>query len=224
MKNDEFKIMNKIITTEDSSQSVYSEQFNQTYHSCGGAIGESQHVFINAGLRALTSQSVKIFELGFGTGLNALLTLQEAEKQKIQVEYHASELYPLSSEVIEKLNYPSLLPEVGGFFSELHSVREDSLAEITPYFSLCKISGDFLEINLTQQYDLVYFDAFSFDAQPELWSEAVFAKIRKAMKTSAILVTYSSKGIVKQNLRKTGFEVERLSGYKKRHILRATAV
>ena len=175
--------------------------------------------------------------MGFGTGLNAILTLCEIRKlinggSQLSVEYHTIEKYPLSSAEYEKIDYAKPLSdiygnnlEIGDLFDTIHRCEWNKRIEITPYFSLTKIEGDLITIaNETLEdniYDIVYFDAFSPVSQPELWSEDIFRRLYRTMRQSAILTTYSSKGLVKQGMRSAGFQVQRLPGPgHKRHILR----
>ena len=176
--------------------------------------------------------------MGFGTGLNAILTLCEIQRfidssgLQLSVEYHTIEKYPLSSAEYEKIDYAKPLSDIygnnlaiGDLFDMMHRCEWNKSIEITPYFSLTKIEGDLITIaNETladDMYDVVYFDAFSPASQPELWSEEVFRALCQTMCHGAVLTTYSSKGSVKQNMRAAGFKLQRLPGPgHKRHILR----
>lgn len=214
----------RLITTKDGSISIFVPALNEHYHSLNGAIAESEHVFIDAGLKVLEYEKIDVFEMGFGTGLNACLTFFEAQRMGKQIHYDALELFPLET---------SLLSEIGadlkskGFCKEVVDkilFSEWGCAfEISGFFKLKKINHDLLTYNFDYKYDLIYFDAFSPSAQPELWSESVFDKIYKAMKPNGILVTYCAKGDVKRVLRDVGFKVERLNGPPgKWHMLRAS--
>lgn len=213
---------NKIITTDDKSNSVYSSQFNQTYHSERGAVNEALHVFINAGLLGLDCENVNVFEVGFGSGLNAFLTLIEAEKNQRHIIYNTIEKFPIHTDIVNSINYPLLYKEYSKYFYLLHSSDFDVDTKLTNNFIFNKTCADFTEFSFSKKYDLIYFDAFSFDSQPEMWSIDIFTKIFASMNPDGILVTYSSKGTVKQNLRTAGFTVKRLPGYMKRHILTAS--
>lgn len=210
---------NNIVETADGSFTLKNNIFNESYHSVNGAISESVHVFINTGFNFCNKNKIRIFEVGFGSGLNAILTLLEAEKQNKKVDYVAIEKYPINIEIINTLNYKTLLNSE--YFDSLHNCSWNSTYKITPYFSFLKIQDDLTRFEFKTKFDLIYFDAFSFETQPEMWSLEVFNKIINSLDDNGALVTYSSKGIVKQNLRKAGFVVKRLPGYKKRHILRA---
>lgn len=221
MKNNS---VNKIIKTEDNSETLYSEQFKESYHSTKGAVEESLHVFVNTGFNFIEKDEISIFEVGFGTGLNALLTLIESEKKNKKVFYTAIEKFPVEEEVIKKLNYSQISGNNFNEYEKMHNVNAGENLKLSKYFHFRKILTDFTKFDFEQSYDLIYFDAFSFDTQPEMWSEEIFKKVYEATEIGGVLVTYSAKGIVKQNLRNAGFKVERLKGYKKRHCLRARKI
>lgn len=216
-----------IIRTEDGSDSLFLPVLSESYHSKFGALSESKHVFIEAGLkRIIRQETINILEIGFGTGLNALITLAEAELKMISVNYHTVEPFPLSFEILEKLNY-TLLPEFVKYeelFLNLHASTYNSPILINDYFQLLKLKEKVEDISLEPDYfHLVYFDAFSPEVQPELWTVDIFSKLIKAMDCGAMLVTYSAKGLVRRNMKEVGFIVERLAGPKgKREMLRAT--
>ena len=215
--------MSKIVKTKDGSHSVYSQEFGENYHSTFGAINESKYVFIESGLKAISKRSIHIFEVGFGTGLNALLTYLESVKNNLKINYTAIELYPLDKNIISKLNYNELLSiKDTDIFKNIHqSVWEDAV-EISSNFKLKKINADFNTYKPNELYDIIFFDAFSPETQPELWSFNNFQKLYNSLNSNGILTTYSSKGIVKENLRNAGFKVKRLNGpIGKRHILKA---
>ncbi len=217
----------KVVLTQDGSSSLFVPQFNQCYHSIHGAIQESEHIFIHHGLNAdilSDRQELHIFEMGFGTGLNALLTMLHQNDRKIY--YTAVEKYPLEQAEIQSLNYVQQLSEyesVQDFFSLLHQAPFDKEVAVTPQFSILKLNTSLLDVSLSRNgYNLVYFDAFSPDMQPELWSEEVFLQLYQSMTNNSILLTYSTKGIVKRALRTAGFTIEKLPGPAgKREILRA---
>jgi len=216
----------KIIHTKDGSSTLYSPTFNEHYHSVFGAINESKHVFIEAGFNFLNLPSIKIFEIGFGTGLNALLTYLESAKKEITVEYTGIELYPVTQDVIQQLNYTQFLSdEAKKTFDQFLEVSWNKKIEISNHFHLTKIKADFNDYLFTEKYNLIFFDAFAPEKQPALWSHQNFTKIYEAMDTHGVLTTYSSKGLVKQNLRNVGFQLERLPGPEgKRHMLRAVKI
>lgn len=214
------------ILTEDGSSSLYVPQFHQSYHSVHGAMQESEHIFIHAGLqceRLTGMQKLNVFEMGFGTGLNALLTWYYASN--IQVNYESVELYPLQPQEYSTLNYAEKIPHEAAthVLQLMHSVSWNEWHDISPNFCLYKHMQDLQTIELHQNtFHLVYFDAFSPDEQPELWSNQVFERIYKAMQSQSVLVTYSTKGVVKRALKSAGFSIEKLPGpIGKREILRA---
>ena len=216
----------KIITTADGSSSIYVEELDEHYHSIHGAVQESEHIFIKSGLWADNLQSldtISVLEVGFGTGLNALLTCFSTTKTQ-KICYTAIEPYPLSNNELQQLNYGNILPypQADTVFSLLHSAEWEKQVPITEHFSLCKHKISALEMSFPQNtFHLVYFDAFSPESQPELWTSTLFEKIYNSMKINSILVTYSAKGTVKRALQEVGFCTEKLPGpVGKREILR----
>ncbi|WP_321515334.1 tRNA (5-methylaminomethyl-2-thiouridine)(34)-methyltransferase MnmD [Marinifilum fragile] len=220
------KLKRELKVTEDGSHTFYMPDLDEHYHSTHGARQESMHIFINAGFHFSQQDPLHILEIGFGTGLNCFLTVTEAEKQKRKVIYHSIELYPLEKELIENLNYAEQTNmEASEMFQKLHSCEWNTDVQINENFTLHKLQGDLIEYNFPSKYDLVYFDAFAPDVQPELWSQSVFEKIYQASNSEAILTTYCTKGIVKRALRASGFQVKRLPGPPgKRQMLRATRI
>lgn len=218
----------KIITTADGSKTIHIEDWNEQYHSKHGAIQEAQHVFIKEGLQHYSannkSTSVDILEIGFGTGLNAFLTLLEADNIKSKINYVGVEAYPVSMYDINQLNYVELISaENETVFNKLHTVSWEKEHEITSKFKLQKRQQFFSEIKDNYAFDLIYFDAFGARVQPELWSKSIFETMYKALKPNGVLVTYAAIGEVKRNMKSLGFMVERLKGPPgKRHMLRAT--
>lgn len=213
----------KIITTEDGSSTLYVPGLNEHYHSVHGAIQESRHIFIQAGIQHYGQKHIHILEAGFGTGLNAFLALLDARENEREIVFHSFEKYPLTAEEVEKLNYTTFFtPEEADLFRQLHSVPWEEDVPITPYFTIHKHEVDFSEVNFTEQFDIVFFDAFAPDVQPRLWTEDILVKFYKALKPQGILNTYCVKGIVKQALRNVGFQLKRLPGPPgKREMLRA---
>lgn len=212
-----------IIESEDGSNTLYVPELKEYYHSIHGAISESRHVFIERGLQAHSGTDIHILEVGFGTGLNAILTFIEAEKKDITIRYTAIELYPLEEEVTSKLNYPKLIGEKYGKTSfSLHQAKWGEWEQISPFFNLKKINVNLVDFLPEDRYDVVYFDAFAPNIQPELWSENVLSKICDSINPKGILVTYSSKGQVRRTLKKFGLKVEKIPGPKgKREMIRA---
>lgn len=217
----------EFLKTGDGSLTVRHEVLGELYHSDRGAMGEAEHIYIRAGfdriVESKNSGQISVFEVGFGTGLNCWLTYCRATGAKIpiRVDYWAVELYPFGEADAGRLNYTE-----DPLFSELHRSPWDGEAHaISDCFLLTKCRADLSAFDfgpLAGHFDVVYFDAFAPDAQPELWSEEVMRKMYSILKPGGILVTYSSKGSVKQALRAAGFEVTRLPGaLGKRHMVRA---
>ncbi len=213
--------------TADGSLTIFVPELNEHYHSVNGAMEESKHVFIKAGFEYCLKPGgkINILEVGFGTGLNALLTCLAAQKANIQVNYVGIEAFPLPDDILKVLNYPEATGEQQAFdlFRKIHDANWVYPSYITERFLLNKIEARLEEVSLSAgMFNLIYFDAFSPDVQPELWTDNVFRKLYSALATDGILVTYSSKGTVKQALRNAGYTVERLPGAAgKRHMLRA---
>jgi tRNA U34 5-methylaminomethyl-2-thiouridine-forming methyltransferase MnmC len=206
----------KLITTSDGSHSLLNEELNETYHSVHGAIQESAHVFVKNGLEYVlqkkTAAPLLIFELGFGTGLNALLTLHYAVANKKEIHYTSIEEYPLREEIWSQLNYAPIT----GFrreFETLHRSTWGVLQDVAPGFSLLKLNVALQQFELSPQaYDLVYYDAFAPSKQPELWIIDMLEKICRGLKPGGVLVTYCARGQVKRDLRALGLLVETLPG------------
>ncbi len=213
----------QLITSEDGSHTIYRVDLDENYHSTHGAIQESKHVFIKNGLQPLlkTKPALTILEVGMGTGLNVLLTAKEAQKNKQQIHYIAVEAYPLSNEIIEKLNYGTLL-DSEKTWQKIHQIEWGRIGVVNNYLTLQKVKQKIEEFEPHKAIDLVYFDAFAPQIQSELWSFEVFDKLFNFMNTNGILVTYCAKGQVRRDLEAVGFEVERLEGPPgKREMLRA---
>lgn len=218
----------KLITTSDGSHSVFSEKFNADYHSKHGAIQESQHVFIKSGLLYFLQnnqpQKLKIFEMGFGTGLNAFLSFLQMHDSNEIVEYTAVEAFPLFEDVYTSLNYAELLDAVKhkSDFVEMHKCEWNGFCNISSKFALKKMKATLQTLNHDQKYHIVFYDAFAHSSQPELWEAEIFAQLFNTMEAGGILVTYSAKGQVRRNLQAAGFQVERIQGPPgKREMLRA---
>jgi tRNA U34 5-methylaminomethyl-2-thiouridine-forming methyltransferase MnmC len=210
--------------TSDGSGTLYSSDMQESYHSMNGAVQESRHVFIDAGLKQCHSKSLRVLEIGFGTGLNALLTWGEAKRSNLEVLYTTVEAFPLSLETAVALGYeafePMLLKDA---FSHLHTAAWGAPVLLEKNcFTLCKLEDDFTKLHLMETFDLIYFDAFAPDKQPEMWEEALFARLYDAMNNKGLLVTYCAKGEVRRRLQRCGFHVERIPGPPgKREMLRA---
>ncbi len=215
----------KIITTADGSKTIQIEDWGEQYHSIHGAIQEAYHVFIKHGLHKFKNDDVSILEIGFGTGLNTLITLAESEKSQLKVSYEGVEAYPVSLEEINALDYVEALKfeKYKEHFFKMHKSNWGETIKLRPNFTLFKNKLDFKDIDYQNLFNLIYFDAFGFRVQPELWSVEIFQKMHKALKNNGILVTYSAKGSVRRAMQEVGFTVERLPGPPgKREMLRAT--
>ena len=212
--------------TEDGSHTLYVEKLDEAYHSSHGAIQESLHVFIKEGLQSCSGSSLRILEMGFGTGLNALLTWKFAEQKKLKVHYHSVEKYPLKKSEYSMLNFESLIEGLPpGLLNKMHAAPWDSHVQITESFMLHKEKADFRSMKPEGYFDLIYFDAFAPDKQPALWSEEVFSIIQNCTRKGAILVSYSSKGNVRRTLISCGFRVNKVPGPKgKREMIRALRI
>jgi len=205
----------KLITTNDGSQTIFVEDLNETYHSIHGAIQEANHVFIDHGLRLFHSdERVRILEVGFGTGLNALLTFLNADNLKLNVDYVGVEAFPVEEELLEKIEYPSFLE--GGaeeMFKRIHDCAWNEKHELSNSFALTKMK---MKIELLQSetnfFDLIYFDAFGPAVQGELWQPTILNQMYDLLKLNGVLVTYCAKGQVKRDLKSAGFTVETLPG------------
>ena len=210
--------------TADGSNTLFVPELDEHYHSVKGALTESQHIFIQMGLNHSQAESPHVLEIGFGTGLNAFLTLLEAEKQQRKVCFTSIERYPLKEDIVRELGYPEIIaPEKSEKFYALHTAPWNQFVEISPCFTLHKIEGDFTHFDFQSHYDVVYFDAFAPEKQPEMWSQPLFDRLYRQMNPGGILTTYCAKGVVRRMLQAAGFTVERLPGPPggKREILRA---
>ncbi len=211
--------------TADGSYTLYVPELNEHYHSVKGALTESQHIFIDMGLKHSTVIEPHILEIGLGTGLNCFLTLMTAEETKRKIHYTSIERYPLDIETISKLNYPSI---IGKGHEEdylaIHQTLWEEDVALSPWFILHKIEGDFTRYSFEKGYDIIYFDAFAPEKQPEMWEQSLFNSLFHVLNEGGILTTYCAKGVVRRMLQAAGFVVERLAGPPggKREILRAT--
>ena len=200
----------KIITTEDGSHSLFDEQLNETYHSTRGAVGESMHVFVEHGLKYFSQpKTLKVFEVGFGTGLNALLTAQYAKKHAIAIDYVTLEPFPVSQEVVAQLNYGD---EDQQLFRTIHDAPWGLKSGVMPYFTITKHQEKLASFQTDQQFDIVFFDAFAPSKQAELWTMEPLQTCFDLLKQGGILTTYCAQGQFKRNLRAIGFEVQALAG------------
>ncbi len=211
--------------TQDGSHSIYLPELDEHYHSSHGALQEALHVFIAAGFDFAASQfeHIKIMEVGFGTGLNALLSLKAAQANQKRVSYYGLEPFPVPNDLIAKLNYADLIEGASTTeFRAMHDAAWEQVEQLDTYFELYKTQRGILNCELLAKVNLVYFDAFGYRAQEEMWSEAVFKKVYVLMEPGGVLVTYASKGVVRRTLLGLGFLVEKLPGpMGKREMMRA---
>ena len=213
-----------IIQTRDGSTTIHIEDWDECYHSRFGAIQEAQHVFIKKGLSLFENESVAILEIGFGTGLNAFITFLEFPKFHQQINYVGIEAYPVTLEEAGLMNYVSELNAENEktIFEKLHQCNWEEPHVLNDNFVFTKRKQFFADINDIEKFDLIYFDAFGYDVQPELWSAMIFKKMYEALKTKGVLVTYAARGVIKRNMIEAGFTVEKLEGAPgKREMFRA---
>lgn len=220
-----FYPMREVVLTKDGSHTIAIPEKGVTYHSVHGAVQESIHVFIEAGLGAvlasLPGPEITVFEMGFGTGLNAFLTALVAEEQQQLISYTSVEAFPLAAEEASVLNYSDTLGS-GALFRALHQCRWNEAVSLNEFFTIRKVQTELAFFSPSRPFDLVYYDAFAPSAQPELWTEDVFAKLYGMMNANGVLVTYCSKGDVRRALIAAGFTVEKVPGPPgKREMLRA---
>ncbi len=214
----------QIVKTDDGSHTLIIPELNEHYHSTHGAIQESMHVFIQAGFNPRANvPKLSILEVGFGTGLNALLTYIQSKISQQFIEYCTIEKYPLVNDEFMQLNYATILNDYpNDILYSLHNAPWEKPTAIDSKFTLLKLQQDLLHLHVDKTFDLVYFDAFGPDKQPELWTEEVFKTIYGLMNRGALLTTYSAKGQVRRNMKNVGFTVERIAGPPgKREMLRA---
>ena len=208
----------EIKTTNDGSKTLFISELNENYHSHHGALQEAEHVFIKNGLKLINDYEINILELGFGTGLNVLVTINEYLKtdKNHKINYFSLEKYPISESEIKDLAYFELFSDVElkNIYQKIHQTDWGNLNEIIPGFNLKKIQCDFFdlkEINLPQ-VNLVYFDCFGARVQPDLWEKPLFEMVSDKMNRNGLLTTYSSKGSVRRILQELNFRVEKVPG------------
>lgn len=221
----------EIITTGDGSKTIQIVDWNEQYHSKHGAVNEALHVFIKSGLHfylenEIANTPVDILEIGFGTGLNTLLTVIESRKLQVSINYTGVEAYPIDLKEAFQLNYVEQIDGAeSNIYKKLHKINWGNCHEISEGFNFIKRRQFFSEIKDEDAFDIIYFDAFGARVQPELWTASIFQKMYDALKLKGVLVTYSAKGSVRRAMQSIGFEVERLEGPPgKRHMLRGIKV
>ena len=205
----------EIVKTRDGSNTIFVPEFDETYHSTHGAIQESLHVFIRSGLKFKTElNDISVLEVGFGTGLNALLSFVDSQDTNRNIKYTSLEAYPLQWDLVSKLNYIDIIfnGKYSEIYKKIHTCDWESFYELSPYFMLRKQNVKLQNILFDNEFDIIYYDAFAPRVQPELWTEQIFTSMYKALKPGGILVTYCAKGSVKRALRYVGFELQSIPG------------
>ena len=215
----------EILHTLDGSTTIHLPDWNESYHSKHGAIQEAYHVFIKNGFSLFQDKPMSILEIGFGTALNAFITFLESQKSLQTIDYVGVEAYPISEKEVLQMNYVAELNAESekNSFELMHQSNWEEKISVTPNFTLTKRKQFFHEISDENQFDLIYFDAFGYRVQPELWSTEIFEKMYNALKANGVLVTYAARGVVKRSMIEVGFTVEKLAGPPgKREMFRAT--
>lgn len=212
MKNDVNRNDLQIISTADGSYTLHSEQFGEHYHSLHGAATESRHVYISNGLAGLEQEQITVLEMGFGTGLNALLTRIYGKEHHKTIRYITWEMYPVDPAMLPVPDAGYAADETATYWQEIHQTDWEQEHFIDPLFSLLKIRGDISDVDMVEAADIIYYDAFSIKTQPELWDVPHMRAMFNALKPGGKLVTYSCSGPVKRALREVGFLVKRLPG------------
>jgi tRNA U34 5-methylaminomethyl-2-thiouridine-forming methyltransferase MnmC len=219
------KMKREILITADGSTTIRIPDWDENYHSSHGAIQEAKHVFIANGLDLFKNQAeISILDIGFGTGLNAFITFLETQNKE-KVNYVGVEAYPICHEEVNQMNYPSELKanSFTSIFQKLHNCEWEQEVTIASHFKLTKRQQLFQDIEDKNLYNLIYFDAFGFPLQPELWSELIFKTMFDALLTNGVLVTYACRTSIKNAMIASGFTIEKLPGAPgKREMLRAT--
>ena len=218
----------KIEVTKDGSNTLLHPKFNTHYHSIFGAIEESNHVFIDAGLKFiktnLQNDTCRILEVGFGSGLNAFNTLISSEELALNIDYVGVEQYPISIETVSQLNFPKAFKrkDLQSTFYKMHDTEWEKSVKISKNFTLEKRQQDIFNFKDENHFDLIFYDAFGPGSQPELWTAPIFEILFKSLKDQGVLVTYCAQGAARRAMQSVGFTVQRCPGPpNKRHMLRA---
>ena len=214
----------EIIQTKDGSTTFYLPELNETYHSKNGAIQEAYHVFIKNGFSLFEGKPISILEIGFGTGLNAFITNLESQNNNQTVDYVGVEAYPITQEEALTMNYANQIDaSKTEVFQKIHQIDWEIKTQLNTTFQLTKRKQLFQDIVDIEVFDLIYFDAFGYDVQPELWSDKIFEKMFIALKSGGVLVTYACRSVIKNSMISAGFKIEKLPGAPgKREMLRAS--
>lgn len=216
MENEVKKRIINLFITEDGSHSLQVPELDETYHSSHGAIQESNHVFIKNGLihwlEKNQQEAISIFEVGFGTGLNTLLTELKTANLELKVNYQSIELYPLTNELTSQLNYTQQLSCDSQLFKRMHSCNWEEVVDISKNFQLHKTKAGFKEFSTEAKFDVIYFDAFAPSKQAEMWEYSIIEKCYHMLNSNGLFVTYSAKGQLKRDLKQAGFTVESIPG------------
>lgn len=204
----------EIIKTADGSTTIHLTDWNESYHSKNGAIREAYHVFIKNGLSFIEEKSVSVLEIGFGTGLNAFITLLEAQKNNLEIEYTGVEAYPIAEDEAFAMNYLTELNanDFEAEFKKMHQCPWNERIAFNSNFCLTKRNQFFQDIEDKDSFDLIYFDAFGYQVQPELWSTEIFQKMYDSLKDKGVLVTYAARGVIKRSMQEAGFTVKKVPG------------
>ena len=211
----------EIIVTKDGSHSLFVPSLNEQYHSIHGAKQEAEHVFLKMGLGFHKKEKLRVFEVGFGTGLNALLTCNFASKNNIEIDYVSVEKYPVTKAEFSVLNYGDIL-KMETLFVQMFEQEWEQKCLVNDSFSLLKINKDLKKDSLPEGFDVIYFDAFAPNKQPDMWSVEVFTKMRDMLNEGGCLVTYCCQGQARRTMIEAGFTVEKVEGPPgKREMLRA---
>ena len=208
-------MQSKIIITNDNSKTLLIPSLNETYHSTKGALTESRHIFIDAGIKYLAKNELKIFEMGFGTGLNALLSLDLANQNTLQIIYDSIEAYPISIEQAKEMDYPKIsnLTHLNNNFIQMHNIGSAQPLRLSENFLFTKYIDKIENFNLKQDYyNLIFYDAFAPSVQAELWEKDILKKLYESLSSKGVLVTYCAQGAFKRNLKAVGFNVHAIAG------------
>lgn len=208
----------QIQKTNDGCHTLVSKEFGALYHSTHGSFQEANHIFIQNGLTQVNKSEIYIFEMGFGSGLNAILTYFYAKANQLKINYVSIEAFPVDVEIVKELNYNSFInePSFESIFQKMHTAEWETPQEIDSFFTLTKIHAKIEDFDFSKNYnqffDIIYFDAFSPTDQQNLWEEEVLQKMFDILKPQSFLITYCAKGNFKRCLKSIDFKVEPLPG------------